>query len=146
MEILVERNSKMSKLLIDQYHCHYEVLEEYHAGMWRSVKGKDLNKNHSRAFSLMSDLERFSLAMDRVCDEWPNSCKKNFTDPTINPVAWLGQAAVCLDQGVSEGYTRISWSALPMETQVKACAIAKEKIDAWREEYVGQGGLFDVKI
>lgn len=136
----------MTKQLIEQYHCHYQELEEYHLGMWRRISGEDFYEKRATAKNLMADTTKFAAAMSRVIEEWPNSVRKNFTDPSINPVSWLGQAAVCLEVGASEGYTRSAWVDLPEDARRKSCSIAKRYIDEWRENYIGQGGLFDVSL
>lgn len=133
MEILVQKNLKMPKPLIDQYFCHYEVLEEYLAGMWRAPKSGDRIELEANARSFMSDTERFAAAMRKVCAEWANSCAYNFTNPSTNSVAWLGQAAVCEAVGLPESVTRAAWSQLSEASQIKANAAARLAISEWYE-------------
>jgi hypothetical protein len=142
MEILMASNLRMGKALIDQFFCHYSRLEEYQAGMWRRVPSREFAQMVAGARSFMMDTGKFSEAMGDVCREWENSCKVNFTDASINPVAWLGQAAVCKATGIPERCTRGAWMELPDEARVKANASAKRHIEAWRKEYIGQGELF----
>lgn len=144
MEMIVGSNLKMAKTLIDRYFCHYENLEEYKFGMWRRPKAVEFDRNTSEARSFMMDVDRFSRSMSEVCDEWVNSCKVNFTTPSINPVAWLGQAAVCHALCVPESCTRAAWVQLPFEIQERANASAKGHIAEWMADQIGQGELFNV--
>lgn len=144
METLVGSNLKMAKVLIDRYFCHYEQLEEYKFGMWRRSKSGNFDSNVSEARSFMMDIGGFSGAMSEVCDEWVNSCKVNFTTPSVNPIAWLGQAAVCHATGIPESCTRSAWFQLPFDIQQRANASAKGHIEEWKADQVGQGELFNV--
>lgn len=144
MEMIVGSNLKMSKALIDRYFCHYEKLEEYSNGMWRRPPPDEFNELVSSAVSFMMDVGRFSEAMSLVCSEWSNSCKVNFTTPSVNPVAWLGQAAVCIAIGVPESCVRHAWGKVPFDVQQKANACAKSHISEWVAGQVGQGELFNV--
>ena len=138
----MESNSKMSKALIDRYFCHYEKLEEYQKGMWRRVPTRDFATTTSTARSFMMDVGRFSESMGVVVGTWSNSCKVAFTTPSINPIAWLGQAAVCEALGVPESATRAAWGQLPLNIQLQANNAARLHIDGWMKKQIGQGELF----
>jgi len=132
----------MSRTLIDRYHCHYEQLEEYKNGLWRRRSGASRRAAISEARRFMMDTGRFSEAMSRVCTEWENSCKVNFTTPSVNPIAWLGQAAVCIETSVPEECTRAAWSELPFEVQQIANSHARRHLNEWRRKIIDQGDLF----
>jgi len=134
----------MSKALIDRYFCHYELLEEYKHGMWRRPNSEEFHEMVSSATLFMMDVGAFSEAMSQVCSDWANSCRVNFTTPSVNPVAWLGQAAVCSAIGVPESCVRMAWGRLPFDVQQKANACAKAHISEWIAGQVGQGDLFNV--
>lgn len=133
----------MSKASIDRYHCHYEQLEEYKAGLWRRRTGQFRQNSIAEARRFMMDAGRFSEAMARVCSEWENSCKVNFTTPSVNPIAWLGQAAVCIEITVPEECTRVAWCELPFQTQQVANANAKRHLREWQIRMDNQGDLFN---
>ena len=133
----------MSKTSIDRYHCHYEQLEEYKAGLWRRRSGQHRQSSIAEARNFMMDEGRFSMAMARVCFEWVNSCKVNFTTPSVNPIAWLGQAAVCIETTIPEECTRAAWCELPFRSQQIANANATRNLNEWRMKMGNQGDLFD---
>lgn len=54
--------------------------------------------------ALLSDLPRFNAALERVITEWPNSCEHYLTNERMNRIAWLGQAALCIDEGIPSKY------------------------------------------
>jgi len=143
MEILAASNLRMGKALIDRFFCHYEELEEYKFGMWRRAGSGEFKDKAKKARHFMMNVEAFSEAMGDVCDQWPNSCKSNFTTPSVNPVAWLGQAAVCHAIAVPESCVRAAWCELPATIQHMANAKAKMHILSWQKKEAGQGELFD---
>lgn len=134
MEILVAKNLKMPKQLSEQYFCHYQELEEYHAGMWRRIPPEMAQVAIESVLDFMGNTECFADAMHSVCEEWNNSCRYNFTSSSTNHVAWLGQAAVCYATGHPESITRRAWALLPKRRQIDANAAAREAISIWRNK------------
>lgn len=124
--------------LNDQFFFHYESLEEYKAGMWRSISGQKKLDAIAKARSFMMDTGRFAEAMARVIAEWDRSCKVSFTNPSTNGVAWLGQAAVTIETGIPESCTRAAWNDLPFDVQVISNANAKRFMISWLAKNLNQ--------
>jgi len=145
MEVLITKNSKMSKQLIDRYFCHYEVLEEYTNGLWRSVKSSESTHLIEDALLFMRETDLFAGAMLGVCEGWANSCAFNFTNPGTNSVAWLGQASVCFSKGHPESITRAAWNMLEEPSQRAANLAARSAIENWFKNNVNsdQMDFFD---
>ena len=53
---------------------------------------------------LLSDIPRFEEVLERVITEWVNSCEHYLTNERMNRIAWLGQAALCIDEGIPSKY------------------------------------------
>ena len=136
----------MKKQSIDRYFCHYEKLEEYHAGMWALVGPSERTKMALKAARFMKDTAKFGEFMRRVCSEWEHSCLFNFTSPNINSVPWLGQAAVCFATGANEWATRAAWNELPYDVREMANIQARDAISEWWANNCtnNQGSFFDV--
>ena len=60
----------------------------------------------------LADIGRFEKALDRVISEWKYSCEHYLTNEKMNRIAWLGQASMCIDSGISSrfcgGYNLLS--------------------------------------
>lgn len=52
--------------------------------------------------AFLADTHRFSAALYRVITEWVNSCEHYLSNERMNRIAWLGQASMCLETGVSK--------------------------------------------
>lgn len=82
------------------YHPYWDW-ECWKAGMYArrdSVDGKE------KYAEFLSDIPRFNLALCQVITKWPMSCEHFLTDPNINRIAWLGQASMCIETGISRQY------------------------------------------
>jgi ParB-like chromosome segregation protein Spo0J len=78
----------------------------------------------------LSDIQRFENSLSRLIIKWKNSCEHYLTNSKMNRIAWLGQAAMCLDSGVPSrfcgGYNMLS------ENQKKAADLkAFEYLNIW---------------
>lgn len=129
-------------------YYHYEELEEFHAGMWRIIRGERRKDFIRLAADLMRAPLAFKDAMLRAVREWPKSCEFNFTSDSVNRIAWLGHAGCCLGVGSPEEATRCGWHTLNQAEQDAANAVAAEALSTWEASYfmvsqVEQLELFD---
>lgn len=83
------------------YHPWHEW-ECFRAGFYEtSPPGTIDSEEAANAYStFLRDIPGFERAMARVAKEWPKSCEHFLTNDRINRVAWLGQAAMCIETGV----------------------------------------------
>lgn len=86
----------------------------------------------------LSDIPRFQSAMRRVVSEWPNSCLHFLTNTEINRIAWMGQAAMCIETGVPSVF-RGGFKLLSGAKQKAANKAAEEAIKQWQLEVFGNG-------
>jgi hypothetical protein len=84
----------------------------------------------------MSDTDVFEANMMLVVSEWPLSCEANFTNGSINQVAWLGQAAAAIGIECPEDITKLAWGKLEKEKQDLANSAAKRQIKKWKDDYL----------
>lgn len=112
------------------YHPH-DKWEEYYAGMWRSVYGKEKEDLLKKAIEFTGNAELYGSFMMRVINEWPISCEHNLTCVEMNRQAWIGHAACCLAIGCPEDITRLAWHQLTQKQQDDANAKAAEAIKQW---------------
>jgi hypothetical protein len=92
----------------------------------------------------LADIPRFDAAMARVLSEWPLSCAHFLTKTGFNRVAWLGQAAMCMDGGISRKH-RGGFMLLTTEQQQAANAAAERVLNGWLNAQQGGPVCCDVE-
>jgi hypothetical protein len=120
---------------VKQIFYHYELWEDYKAGMWETLPKEQEEEYLQRAIEFTGNAEEYGKAMLRVIKEWKISCEQNLTARGINHQAWIGHAAACIEHKIPEYITRLAWSFLSEEQQKKANKKADEAIKLWRQEY-----------
>ena len=112
----------------DRVFHPYHTLEEFHAGMWRIVRGTKRKDYIAASAELMKCPHDFKEAMIQVLNEWPISCEANLTADMINRIAWLGHAGCCIATGSPEEATRVAWHTLEPDEQDEANRVADEVV------------------
>ena len=126
----------------------WECLGMYQAGNEPS----DHEATLQQYAAFLRDDIRFRRSLDRVLAEWPISCEQFLLNESINRIAWLGQAAMCMDTGIPRKY-RAGFMRLSDRERRCANATAHEYLTRWLRRYatensaisedVAQAGLFD---
>ncbi len=132
--LTMERSNRSMAKLVRQYF-HYEQLEEYHAGMWRTVHGEETDLYRKASAELLANPEAFRNALEIVLRAWPNSCAAALSAEECNRIAWLGWAACCLEENSPEFCTRLAWHDLSVREQNEANAVANETLCRWEREH-----------
>lgn len=78
----------------------------------------------------LRDTPRFALALRRVLSEWPRSCEHYLSNVNMNRLAWLGQAAACIDCGLPSAF-RSGYHKLTNEQQQTADETALAALNVW---------------
>jgi len=125
---------KQNKL--KRVYYHYEELEEFHAGMWRIIRGDARKKCILDAAALMKDADRFSHAMRRALKEWKKSCEHSLSAESTNRIAYLGHAGCCIEVGSPEEATRAAWHTLSNDEQDRANEAAAIVLNEWEREKI----------
>ena len=81
--------------------------------------------------AFLRDTPRFAAALERVLMEWPTSCEHFLTNESINRIAWLGQASMCIATGVPSVY-RGGFKLLSTSEQRTANATAEAYLIKWQ--------------
>lgn len=88
-----------------------------------------------RAYAaFLRDDRRFRRALQRVVTEWPISCEQFLLNESINRIAWLGQAAMCIETGVPRKY-RAGFMQLSEAERTRANATAHETLNTWLRDH-----------
>lgn len=87
------------------YH-HCDTWECVPAGMYAEAPPPPMTSEDAKlAYAdFLRDHKRFHAALERVVAEWPISCEQFLSNQSINRIAWLGQASMCIATGVPSKY------------------------------------------
>ena len=124
---------------LDRVYLPYDVWEEIDHNMWGTVPNAKAALQEAIEFT--SDHVLYGSYMQRVCEEWLNSCENALTDNTLNRKAWLGHAAVALARNIPEDITRKAWGFLTNEQRILANEQARRAIQSWEIIYIKDKGL-----
>lgn len=86
-----------------------------------------------KCVDLFKEPDSFLVACRSVLSKWPNSSMQNLSARACNRIAWLGQAAQCVNHEAVEYETRTAWRLLDDEEREICNAIANEVIKEWEE-------------
>ena len=112
------------------YHP-YSLWEDHKHGFYNNCSGKEKEEKTQAVLNMFNSAELTKEYMTRVINEWVYSCQHNFTNESLNKIAYLGQAACCIYAGIPNTITMNAWSMLTKEVQDRADGIAKECINKW---------------
>lgn len=107
--------------------------ECYPAGFYENKPiNKTLTEDDCREAyrELLSDIPRFQRALDRVLEEWPNSCEHYLSNERMNRIAWLGQASLCIELGIPSRY-RGGYMLLSDDEKLAADTAALGALNSW---------------
>lgn len=113
----------------------YDKWECYPAGFYEN---KPVNKKLSddecrQAYAdFLRNTEKFESALQRVITEWKNSCEHYLTNENMNRIAWLGQASMCLSEGIPSIFCGGFYN-LTEDEQQKANETALKYLNIWME-------------
>lgn len=115
------------------YH-HYLRWEDYRFGFYDNCSGEIKVQKINKVLELFRSEELTKEYMNRVINEWKFSCEHNLTNLGLNRIAYIGQAACCLFDGIPSTITMESWSLLEPVYQEQANSIAKEVLKKWENK------------
>lgn len=118
--------------MIQRIYHRYEKWECYPAGFFEDHPPKGLTEIEcqQKYAEFLKDEKAFKKAAFMVIDEWTNSCEHNLTNPAMNRIAWVGQAAMCISFGIPSKY-RGGYHLLTQNEQLNADLIALDVINYW---------------
>ncbi len=122
-----------NKMLIRIYHPYW-LWECYKAGFYetRRLLDDDIALNMYKEF--LQDLNRFGASIERVFAEWPHSCEHFLTNTSMNRIAWLGQASMCIHSGVPSKF-KGGFKLMSQTEQDAADALALKYLKEWECAY-----------
>lgn len=109
----------------DKWECHK-------AGFYKLTPPEGMKKPEAqKAYAaFLRDDARFRAGLERVIAEWKHSCEHYLTNVAMNRIAWLGQAAACIETGIPSEF-RGGYGLLTPIEQVAADNLALEYLNRW---------------
>ncbi len=113
------------------YHT-WDKWECFPAGLYEQTAPRKMTAVEANgAYAMfLKDSARFSKALERVLIEWPSSCEHYLSNEKMNRIAWLGQAAMCIDTGISNNF-RSGFNLLSTAQQNEANEVALVALNQW---------------
>lgn len=110
----------------------WDKWECYPSGFFEDKPPKGIDKSECLDIykNFLSDLDSFERGLIRVTSEWVMSCEHNLTNDKMNRIAWLGQAALCIETGVPSSF-RAGYSLLTDEEKHRADDLALVYLNKW---------------
>ena len=112
------------------YHSH-DKWEEVEYGMYENTNPKDKNILIQKVIYYFNNEELVKYCMGYVVDNFKFACEHNFTNPSMNKIAWLGQASVSFWARIPREITMEAWNYLDEMIQNVANKIAESEIKRW---------------
>lgn len=102
------------------------------AGFYESKppKGMTAESCKTEYRNLLADIPAFEAALERVISEWKCSCEHYLTNSAMNRIAWLGQASLCLANGIPSEF-RGGYALLAEQQQLAADQAALRALNKW---------------
>lgn len=110
----------------------WDKWECYPAGFYENRPPGDLTDEQALTEygTFLRDIPTFKAALERVLQEWPNSCEHYLSNERMNRIAWLGQAAACIHSRVPSRF-RGGYNRLTDEEKRAADLAALDALNAW---------------
>ena len=127
--------------MIKQKYYHYTMWEDFQHGMYDECKEGRADRIN-KAILLLTNTDLLYTNMKRVTLEWKYATEQNFTNPSINHQAFLGQTACSIYAGIHEDETREAWGRLDNQQRYAANKVADRVYSEWLREYEKQNEPF----
>lgn len=113
----------------------WEDWECYPAGFYgdKPPKGMTVPECEEAYRDFLADIPAFESALQRVITEWKYSCEHYLTNQKMNRIAWLGQASMCLVNGVPARFCG-GYNMLSADQKEAADRKAHEYLNKWLEQ------------
>lgn len=112
------------------FHVH-QKWECYKAGFYNSSHPTMSKEECENAYAkFLKDKYAFRKGLRRVIKEWKYSCEHYLTNVSMNRIAWLGQAAVCIERGIPSDF-RGGFHLLSEQEQKEANELALVYLNKW---------------
>ena len=121
--------------MINQIYHNYSYWEDWKFGFYDQLSGQKKDQKLKSCIDFFNDIDLVKNFMHRVVIEWKYSCEVNFSNPSINKIAYLGQASCSLYDRIPSIVTMEAWILLSKDVQDYSNSIAQSEINYWFLNY-----------
>lgn len=125
-----------------QIYHHFSKWEDFKNGFYNS-SCKNSKEHIQKSIELLSNQDDFYKYAKELIKEWVFSCEHNLTDPSVNKIAYIGQASCCIANNTPAFVTRMAWAYIPEEIKIKANNTAKKVLNEWKIKHQKKGSLWE---
>lgn len=112
------------------YHPYWKW-EDFKAGFYNNCSGEEKKHFIEKGIEMFNS-EKLTLEyMYKVISEWKYSCEHNFTNPSLNKIAYIGQGACCIYANIPSTVTMELWNMLDSKIQDRANKNANKVLNKW---------------
>lgn len=115
------------------YHPYW-LWEDYKAGFYDNMSGINKQQKIKKVLEMFNDAKKTKEMMFYVVDNWKHSCEHNLTNESVNKIAYIGQSACCVYDGIPNTITMSAWSLLTQEVKERSDNIALLAIERWNKQ------------
>ena len=126
---------------IEQIYHHFTKWEDYKEGFYNSTC-ENIQEHIDKSIKLLSNKKEFEKNANILIEKWFYSCEHNLTDPSLNKIAYIGQAACCIANNTPAFVTRLAWSYIDEDKQIIANRVAKKILKKWQYSHILKGSLW----
>ena len=108
--------------------------EDFKCGFYNACSGTEKDNKIKKVLEMFNSKDLTTEYMNRVINEWVYSCEHNLTNSSLNKIAYIGQSACCIYDGVPSSVTMEAWSLLDKKTQERADKIALSVLGKWEKQ------------
>lgn len=116
---------------MEQIYHNYKLWEDHKNGFYKNISHKDKKKLSKKVINFFNCEKTVKKYMNKVIQEWVYSCEQNLSNQSMNRIAYLGQAAVCIYAGIPNLITMHAWKFIDIEKRDRADKIAYKIILKW---------------
>jgi hypothetical protein len=114
-----------------QIYHPYHLWEDYKSGFYNNCSGEQKKTYIQGCLNLFNNKGITEKYMSLVIENWFYSCQHNLTNPSVNKIAYIGQAACCIYCGAPNTTTMQAWNMLDKEVQERSNNIAQKYLNIW---------------
>lgn len=127
---------------IKQVFHNHDLWEDYKAGFY-GYDFDDYELKHELSKDLLGSAEHFKEVALQMIEKWPYACEHNLTDPSVNKIAYIGQASCCFNHGAPSELVKKAWWEIPEKNRNEADNVAREVLNIWKEKHIAKGSLWE---
>lgn len=119
---------------IEQIYHPYWLWEDQK--MYTPFSSKKDMGRIQKAIDLLSNPKSFESVALEMIRAYKHSCEHNLTNPSMNRIAYIGQASCFFAHDIREDETRAAWAYLTEDQRNAANAVAEKVLRIWENEYL----------